>query len=700
MTNRGAASARSLLTASALAVLVGCSKGSSQQGTISRADTLLQQEKVPEAVAELQKAVAADTKDPQANGRLGRAQLRAGQLSQAYHYLLNSKNLQPNDPDVRLDLATYYLIGGKRDQASEQAQFVLDKDPNNVRALRLFAASASTREDEAAAIKAIEAAKDKISKDTAAHLAVVGLYLRKGDTAAANREQGGLADFSAPAPAARVARALDYVSVGRREDAKRVLREVLQSDPTAGSAARLLSALTLADANVDEATSVLAPVLSKDPKDVDAMIARGEARLVQKQTTEGMSDIRGIVGTGTDLAPAHYDLAVGYMQIANAAKARPDVDSALKGANRELQTALKLAPGYPEAILQLAALRTQAGAANDAVADVEHFIADNPRSVRARTILGSALLTAGRIPEADEAFRDVLRLSPSNAEAHYWLGMLQLKQENRNGAKAQFDTAATLAPTFFEPINQLATLMVADRNVDGAAARVKKQIDVAPSGALYTLLGLIDVSKNDIPGAEAAFTKAIQLDPRLIDPRVRLAQLSMVSGKNDEALANSLEVLKLDPNNTAGMMVAGSVYQMKGDFTKARDQYMSLLKLNPNDGAAANNLAVLLSEQGNDLDGALKYANIARQASPGDPHVADTLGWILYRRKQFEEAAKLLRGSADQLPDSPSVNYHFGMVAQQLGDAVAARQALTKAVSSPTNFTGKDEARKALAQLK
>ena len=45
-------------------------------------------------------------KDPQANARLGRAQLRLGQLTQAYHYFLNAKALEPDNPDVRLDLAT------------------------------------------------------------------------------------------------------------------------------------------------------------------------------------------------------------------------------------------------------------------------------------------------------------------------------------------------------------------------------------------------------------------------------------------------------------------------------------------------------------------------------------------------------------------------------------------------------------------
>jgi Tfp pilus assembly protein PilF len=213
-------------------------------------------------------------------------------------------------------------------------------------------------------------------------------------------------------------------------------------------------------------------------------------------------------------------------------------------------------------------------------------------------------------------------------------------------------------------------------------------------------LGLVQTTRKDFAAAEAAFAKAAQLDARFVDPHIRLAELYLVGGRPDDALARSLETLKLDPNNTRAMMIAGTVYQQKGEVAKSRDMYESLLKLSPRDAAAANNLAVLLSEQGNDLDGALKYATLAQQISPGDPHVGDTLGWILYQRHSFDEASKLLRGSADRLPDSPSVHYHLGMVAQQLGDTAVARRALAKAVSSTANFTGKEEARKALAQLK
>jgi Flp pilus assembly protein TadD len=700
MTTRRSAVSRSLVTASALAILAGCSKGGGQERTIARADTLLQQQKVPEAVAEYQKAVAADSKDWQANARLGAARLRLGQPTQAYHYLLNAKNLQPNNADIRLDLATLYLVSAKFDQAREQALSVLDKDSGNLRALRLYAASATTREDQAQAAKSFESVKEKVARDTAAHLALVNLYFRKGDTASATREQGSLPDFAPAAPAARVARAIDYLSVGRREDAKRVLREAMQADPTTPNAARLLASVMVADGNVDEASKALEPVLSKDPSDIDALTTRGELRLVQKQPVEAIRDFRAVIAKAGDIAPPHYDMAVAYVQSANVAQARPVLDSALKAANYELQTSLRLAPNYPEAVLQLAALRTQAGAPNDAISDVEHFINDNPRSIRARTILGSALMAAGRVPEADEAFHEVLRLSPGNAEAHYWIGMLLNRQGNRSEAKAQFDSAATIAPTFLEPMNQLTLLMLADGDAAAAAARVRKQIDKAPSSAmLYNLLGLVNMTRGDTTGAEAAFLKAVQLEPRLADPQIRLAEMYMVRGRYDDALAHALSTLKIDPNNTRALMTAGTVYQQKGDVVKARETYENLLKLSPRDAGAANNLAVLLSEHG-DMDGALKYAQVAQQAAPNDPHVADTLGWILYQRRSFDEAAKLLRGSAERLPDSPSINYHLGMVSQQVGDTAAARRSLTKAVSSPANFPGKDEARKALAQLK
>jgi Flp pilus assembly protein TadD len=46
---------------------------------------------------------------------------------------------------------------------------------------------------------------------------------------------------------------------------------------------------------------------------------------------------------------------------------------------------------------------------------------------------------------------------------------------------------------------------------------------------------------------------------------------------------------------------------------------------------------MLLLDRGDDA-GALKYAVRAQEAAPDDPHVADTLGWILFKRGEFDRA--------------------------------------------------------------
>jgi Flp pilus assembly protein TadD len=85
---------------------------------------------------------------------------------------------------------------------------------------------------------------------------------------------------------------------------------------------------------------------------------------------------------------------------------------------------------------------------------------------------------------------------------------------------------------------------------------------------------------------------------------------------------------------------------------------------------------------------------------PDDPRVADTLGWILYRRGAHQRALDLLKESAGKLPDNPQVQYHLGMVYAKLGDREKAEKALTQAVSSPEDFHGKGQAQRVLAELR
>ena len=59
-----------------------------------------------------------------------------------------------------------------------------------------------------------------------------------------------------------------------------------------------------------------------------------------------------------------------------------------------------------------------------------------------------------------------------------------------------------------------------------------------------------------------------------------------------------------------------------------------------------------------------------------------------------------MKESASKLPDTPVVQYHLGLASLKVGDKDGARAALTAAVNSSASFVGKDDAKKALAELR
>ena len=178
-----------ILLAVGLLVVAGCSRSPEAQKAryLERGDKYAAREQYREAILEYRNVLRLEPANARAMRQLGLLHHQLGEFAQAFRFLLKAQELTPDDGEVRLKLGGIYLLGGKRDEAREEAVSVLTKEPNNVDALALLADTSTTPEQVDATIKRIEEALPTVGDRAKPHLALGTLYLRKQDQVRAER---------------------------------------------------------------------------------------------------------------------------------------------------------------------------------------------------------------------------------------------------------------------------------------------------------------------------------------------------------------------------------------------------------------------------------------------------------------------------------------------------------------------------------
>ncbi len=98
--------------------------------------------------------------------------------------------------------------------------------------------------------------------------------------------------------------------------------------------------------------------------------------------------------------------------------------------------------------------------------------------------LGITLSEQGRYPEAETAYRQVLRLDPTDAVAHNNLGNALLYQQRYPEAEASYRIAIRLDPNYALPQNGLGYLFQAQGRYREAIAQDQRVLEINPN---YTL---------------------------------------------------------------------------------------------------------------------------------------------------------------------------------------------------------------------
>jgi Flp pilus assembly protein TadD len=661
--------------------------------------------------------------DPRASGLMAYS---LGQFSQAQASLTRAESQRPDDIVVGNALAMINLVRGRLDLVRSAADRMINVDPRSVDMYLLFAASVRTKNEATEAISRLAAAAPKVLNDTKINVALAVLNLRVGDTTravgllqkavdgapnalephavlaalyrsrrstdAAAREAKALAAIVPERSPERIALADFYVLVGRRDEAKRVLQEIVDRGANRAPALRRLAELAVTDGKFDEALKALEPIFRENVDDIDALILRGQVSLGKHSPADAAKDFQKVLDLRPAMWLARYQLALAEVELHQIPKATSD-----------FAEAHRLEPSFADATVHLADLQIQAREYGAAVNQLTTLIAAQPGIPAAYELLGTAYLNLGKPYQAAQAYGQLVRLVPANSSAYFLWGSALYADNRKDEARKALEFAVTLSPNAYEPVAKLVEISLAEKRVDSAISLVQKHLETARGSApLHNLLGTLYEEKGQHDRSEAEFLQAIQLDSHLVDAAVHLGKLYALSNRYDKSIATLKSAAAANPGSATLLSVLGLSYQQHGDFANARRAFEQALAVRPRFVLAANNLAWLLSEHGSgggDMQRAVQLAQAAFEDAPRDPQVGDTFGWILYKNGQFARAFNILKVAAAGMPNDPMIQYHLGLAAANSGNRAEAKAALSRAVNSPANFASREEARKALASL-
>ena len=108
-------------------------------------------------------------------------------------------------------------------------------------------------------------------------------------------------------------------------------------------------------------------------------------------------------------------------------------------------------------------------------------------------------------------------------------------------------------------------------------------------------------------------------------------------------------------------------------WSRAEPDFLKALELEPEQPYVMNYLGYSWAEKGMNIDRARKLIEKAVDLRRNDGFIVDSLGWVLFRLGDYEEAVKQLERAIRLRPSDPVINDHLGDAYWRVGRKLEAR---------------------------
>jgi predicted TPR repeat methyltransferase len=470
---------------------------------------------------------------------------------------------------------------------------------------------------------------------------------------------------------------------GKLQDAERLYRAILKSQPAHPDANHNLGVLALSGNKADAALPLFKIALEANPKIEQFWLSYIDALIKEKQFENAKQVIKqgktqGVAGEKlnvleTQLTPTtqvnepklavqkkSLSLSEKRKKLAERKKQKKAKRQNLKAINPSQEQlssllqhyqngrfgdaeklAISITQEFPKHLFGwkvLEAVLKKTGRTPEAVFAGEKAAEINPEDAEARYNLGNTFKELGRLDEAKASYRQATVLKPDFAEAHYNLGNTLKELGRLEEAEASYTQALALKPGYADAHSNLGILLQELGRLDEAEASLRKAIAMKPDIAeTHYNLGITRKELGRLEEAEASYEQTIELKPDYAEAHSNLGGTLQELGRLDEAEASYSQAIKLKPGYAEAHSNLGNALRELGRLEEAEANYRRAIALKPDYAEAHSNLGVTLKELGRLDEAEASYTQaIALKPDYADAH--SNLGILLQELGRLDEA--------------------------------------------------------------
>jgi len=283
-----------------------------------------------------------------------------------------------------------------------------------------------------------------------------------------------------------------------------------------------------------------------------------------------------------------------------------------------------------------------------------------------RVKIGLLHLEQDRYDEAIREFNILLATKPKNNLVRLYLA-LALKGKGDSGkAIDEFLKIDPKSEEFQTAIKSLTLLYLKSGLIDEGIKKLSELLELKKDDAsIYMMLATLYEEKNDYFKGIEVLEQARKYDPKNLDLLYQIGMLQEKNGDTEKALIYMEAVLKID------------------------QEY-------PN---ALNFIGYTWADKGINLDKAEKMIKMALSKKPDDGYIIDSMGWVYYKKGDYDKALAELQKAYQKLPDDPTIAEHLGDIYASLKEYVKASEYYEKSLTLEKNEDKKKAISKKLKDI-